>query len=85
MAASGGLHPGDFEAVLNALGEDILIQCGGSLLGHPDGVEAGVIAIEEAREIYEKGISLKKFVKENPETPLAKAVELWGYGPKIVY
>ena len=29
MAASGGLHPGDFESVLDKLGEDILIQCGG--------------------------------------------------------
>ncbi|MEX0920938.1 MAG: RuBisCO large subunit C-terminal-like domain-containing protein, partial [Candidatus Pacearchaeota archaeon] len=85
MTASGGLHPGDFEAVLDTLGEDIIIQCGGGLLGHPDGVEAGVIAIEEARTIYEKGVSLRKFVKENPETPLAKAVEHWGYGPKIVY
>ena len=44
MAASGGLHPGDFEAILDALGEDILIQCGGGLLGHPKGVEAGVVA-----------------------------------------
>ncbi|MEX0920200.1 MAG: RuBisCO large subunit C-terminal-like domain-containing protein [Candidatus Pacearchaeota archaeon] len=85
MTASGGLHPGDFEAVLKELGSDILIQCGGGLLGHPNGVEAGVIAIEEARTIYEEGISLRKFVKENPETPLAKAVEHWGYGPKIVY
>lgn len=85
MTASGGLHPGDFEAVLDALGEDVLIQCGGGLLGHPDGIEAGVEAIEQAREIHEKGIKLRKFVKENPETSLAKAVDHWGYGPKIVY
>lgn len=85
MVASGGLHPGDFEAVLTKLGEDIIIQCGGGLLGHPDGVKAGVVAIEEARSIYEKGISVKKFVKENPESALAKAIEHWGYGPKIVY
>lgn len=85
MTASGGIHPGDFETVLNDLGQDIIIQCGGGLLGHPDGIEAGVIAIEEARTIYEKGIPLRKFVKENPETSLAKAVKHWGYGPKIVY
>ncbi|MEK6926272.1 MAG: RuBisCO large subunit C-terminal-like domain-containing protein [Nanoarchaeota archaeon] len=85
MAASGGLHPGDFEAVLSALGDDIIIQCGGGLLGHPDGIEAGVKAIEQARDIYYKKIPLKKFVKENPDSELAKAVELWGYGPRIVY
>ncbi|MDP3966539.1 MAG: RuBisCO large subunit C-terminal-like domain-containing protein [archaeon] len=85
MVASGGLHPGDFESVLSKLGEDIIIQCGGGLLGHPDGVEAGVIAIEEARAIYEKGISVRKFVKDHPESSLAHAVKHWGYGPKIVY
>jgi len=83
--ASGGLHPGDIEAVLDELGNDILIQCGGGLLGHPQGVEAGVMAIEEAREIYFQNVPLRKFVKDNPETPLAKAVEHWGYGPKIIY
>ncbi len=85
MTASGGLHPGDFESVLGALGEDIIIQCGGGLLGHPEGVEAGVVAIEEARTIYESNIPIRKFVKDNPSSPLAIAVKHWGYGPKIVY
>lgn len=85
MTASGGLHPGDFEVILKELGEDIIIQCGGGLLGHPNGVEAGVIAIEEARKTYEKKIPIKKFVKENPNSELAVAVKHWGYGPKIVY
>lgn len=85
MTASGGLHPGDFETVLSELGEDVIIQCGGGLLGHPNGVEAGVIAIEQARDLYEKKIPLKKWVKENPDSELAAAIRLWGYGPKIVY
>lgn len=85
MTASGGLHPGDFETVLNELGEDIIIQCGGGLLGHPDGPAAGAIAIEEARDIYALGVPLRKWVKENPQSALAKAVDLWGYGPRIVY
>src|SRR3989344_3785652 len=85
MTASGGLHPGDFEEVLNKLGDDIIIQFGGGLLGHPDGVEAGVKAIEQARDIYYKKIPLKKFVKENPKSELASAVKLWGYGPRVVY
>ena len=85
MTASGGLHPGDFEVILKELGDDILIQCGGGLLGHPNGVAAGVIAIEQARDIYYKKIPIKKFVKQNPDSELAVAVKHWGYGPKIVY
>lgn len=85
MTASGGLHPGDFEAVLKELGEDIIIQCGGGLLGHPQGVERGVEAIEEARELYEKDEDLRKWIKKYPESALAAAIELWGYGPRIVY
>lgn len=85
MTASGGLHPGDFEFVLDKLGEDIILQCGGGLLGHPEGIEAGVIAIEQARDLSMSNISIKKFVKENPKSKLAIAIKHWGYGPKIVY
>ncbi|HLD97733.1 MAG TPA: RuBisCO large subunit C-terminal-like domain-containing protein [Candidatus Nanoarchaeia archaeon] len=85
MVASGGLHPGDFETVLKGLGDDIIIQCGGGLLGHPWGVEAGVKAIEQARDAWLKKIPLKKYVKDNPQSELTEAIRLWGYGPKIVY
>lgn len=85
MTASGGLHPGDFEMILNKLGENIIIQCGGGVLGHPKGIKAGVIAAQQACDIYEIGISLKDFVKKENCSELASAVELWGYGPRIVY
>ena len=85
MTASGGLHPGDLEAVIKILGEDLIIQCGGGLLGHPEGPEAGVIAIEQARIAVMKNIPIKDWVKNHPHSPLAKAVEHWGYGPKIIY
>ena len=85
MTASGGLHPGDIEIVLKELGENIIMQFGGGLLGHPEGIEAGVKSIEQALEAYEKKIPLKKFVEQNPNSELASAIKLWGYGPKIVY
>ncbi len=85
MTASGGLHPGDFEYIFKSLGEDIIIQCGGGLLGHPDGIEAGVIAIEEARDAVMSGMHLEDFVKKHPFSPLARAIKHWGYGPRIVY
>ena len=61
MTASGGLHPGDFESVLGKLGQDIIIQCGGGVLGHPKGIKSGVIAAQQARKIFERGSRLKKF------------------------
>ncbi len=85
MTASGGLHPGDFEDILKKLGEDIIIQCGGGVLGHPDGVEAGVIAAQQAREIFEEKIPLRDFVKREDCSELASAVKEWGFGPRIVY
>lgn len=85
MTASGGLHPGDFEGVLNALGSNIIIQCGGGVLGHPKGIKAGVIAAQQAREIYYRKISLRDFVKKENCSELADAVREWGYGPRIVY
>ena len=62
-----------------------MLQCGGGLLGHPGGVEAGVMAIEQAREIAMQGIPIREWVKQNPDSELAEAVKFWGYGPKIVY
>lgn len=83
--ASGGLHPGVVGKVVAALGPDIFIQLGGGVLGHPDGIHAGVEAALQARRAAANGVSAEKFVKSNPHSPLAKAVKLWGYGPKIVY
>ena len=85
MTASGGLHPGDFEIVLDKLGEDIIIQCGGGVLGHPKGIKSGIIAAQQARDIYEKGINLKDFIHKENCSELASAIDNWGYGPRIVY
>jgi ribulose-bisphosphate carboxylase large chain len=85
MTASGGLHPGDFETVLSELGNDLIVQCGGGVLGHPQGVKPGAIAVEQARDIYYKKIPIRKWVKKESCSELAAAVKLWGYGPKIVY
>ncbi len=85
MTASGGLHPGDFEVILDTLGSDVIIQCGGGILGHPKGIKAGVIAAQQARDIYYKKIKIKDFVKKEDCSELADAVREWGYGPRIVY
>lgn len=83
--ASGGLHPGVLDTVVNKLGHDIFIQLGGGVLGHPGGAERGVEAAIEARKAIMAGQTIKEFVKANPKSALAEAVAKWGTEPKIVY
>lgn len=82
--ASGGLHPGTVPAVLQQLGEDIMLQCGGGVLGHPWGIEAGVEAVLQAKEIALGRGSIDEWIMENPDSALAKAAQHWGFDPRIV-
>lgn len=82
--ASGGLHPGSVETVIQQLGEDIILQAGGGVLGHPWGIEAGVEAMVQARDLALQRIDVKDWITKNPDTALAKAADHWGFGPKIV-
>jgi len=82
--ASGGLHPGSVETVIQQLGEDIMLQAGGGTLGHPWGIEAGVEAMVQARDLAMQRIDTKDWISKNPDSALAKAADHWGFGPKIV-
>jgi ribulose-bisphosphate carboxylase large chain len=82
--ASGGLHPGSVETVMKQLGEDIMLQAGGGVLGHPWGIEAGVEAMVQAKDLAMQRIDVHEWIKANPDTALAKAADHWGFGPKIV-
>lgn len=54
--ASGGLHAGTIGDSITQLGENLIIQAGGGTLGHPWGIEAGVEAMVQARDLaMEKG------------------------------
>lgn len=83
--ASGGLHPGTIGESITKLGEDIVIQAGGGVLGHPWGIEAGVEAMVQARDIAMERGDLKKWILDNPDSALAKASSVWGFDPRIVY
>ncbi|MEM1998804.1 MAG: RuBisCO large subunit C-terminal-like domain-containing protein, partial [Archaeoglobaceae archaeon] len=63
------------------LGKDIVLQIGGGVLGHPDGARAGAIAVRQALEAIELGISVEEFAKSHKE--LSRAIEKWGTGIKI--
>ena len=54
---------------------------GSGVLSHPWGIEVVVQARDLAMERKDK----KEWIKEYPDTALAKAAQHWGFGPKIVY
>ena len=74
--ASGGLHPGVIDQLIDALGTDICIQAGGGIHGHPDGTHAGAKALRQSVEASLDGVSLERYAEDHPE--LATALEKWG-------
>ena len=74
--ASGGLHPGLIPKLIEIFGNDVVLQFGGGCHGHPKGTKAGAMAIRQALEAYEKGISLKEYAKYHDELKIA--LEEWG-------
>ncbi|MFA9416944.1 type III ribulose-bisphosphate carboxylase [Natrinema sp. HArc-T2] len=74
--ASGGLHPGVVDQLLEALGTDIIVQAGGGIHGHPDGTHAGAKALRQSVEASMAGESLESYAEDHTE--LATALEKWG-------
>jgi ribulose-bisphosphate carboxylase large chain len=74
---SGGLHPGLIPYLIKLLGKDIVIQVGGGISGHPDGVRAGASAVRQSIDAAMKGIPLREHAKKHPE--LKSALDMWGY------
>lgn len=74
--ASGGIHPGIVPINIKLLGNDIMINAGGGIHGHPWGTRAGAKAMKQAIEATMKGIPLEEYAKDHPE--LKAALEKWG-------
>ncbi|MBN1374132.1 type III ribulose-bisphosphate carboxylase [Candidatus Dojkabacteria bacterium] len=75
--ASGGLHPGHIEALVNILGNDIIMNFGGGIHGHPDGTYKGARAARQAIDAVMEGILLPEYAKTHKE--LDNALLQWGY------
>jgi len=73
--SSGGLHPALVPDIISLFGNDVIIQAGGGVHGHPDGTKAGAKALRDAIDAVISGIRLENF--ESVE--LRKALEKWGY------
>jgi len=73
--ASGGLHPGLVPKLYNALGNDLIINFGGGLWGHPQSPAAGARAIRQSLDAALKGIPLAKYAESHEE--LRAALKKW--------
>jgi len=72
---SGGLHPGKIPPLVKAMGNDIIIQMGGGIHGHPLGTRHGAIAARQSLDATVKGIPLKYAAMKHFE--LALALRKW--------
>lgn len=74
--ASGGLSPLQIPDVIKTFGNDVIIQAGGGVHGHPQGTFEGARAMREAEDAALKKIPLKEYAKLH--TPLMQAIKKWG-------
>lgn len=74
---SGGLHPGLVPYLIRTLGNDIIVQAGGGVHGHPDGTTAGAAAMRQAIDASMKKIPLSTYTRTHEE--LALAIKKWGH------
>ncbi|MEM7813887.1 MAG: type III ribulose-bisphosphate carboxylase [Candidatus Aenigmatarchaeota archaeon] len=75
--ASGGLQPGLVPQLMKTFGNDnIILQFGGGIHGHPLGTRAGAMAVRQALDAALLKIPLKEYAKSHSE--LAVALEHWG-------
>jgi len=73
--ASGGLHPRLVPALLETFGNDVVIQAGGGIHGHPGGTVAGARAMRQAVDAVLEGISLDAYARSYVE--LKVALDKW--------
>jgi ribulose-bisphosphate carboxylase large chain len=75
--SSGGLHPGLVPYVMKLLGNNIVVQAGGGIDGHPKGVREGAQAMRQAIEATMQGYSLETYAKNH--VALKNALDYWGF------
>ena len=73
--ASGGLHPGLVPALMKTFGNDVVLQAGGGIHGHPYGTASGAKAMRQAVEAILEGKNLAEYANNYKE--LASALNHW--------
>jgi len=75
--ASGGVYPGLVSQIMKAMGNNIVLQAGGGIHGHPQGTRAGAIAMRQAVDAVMKHKTLKDYSKNHEE--LKEVLGKFGY------
>jgi ribulose-bisphosphate carboxylase large chain len=73
--ASGGLHPRLVPELIKTFGNDVVLQAGGGIHGHPNGTVAGAKAMRQAVDACLELRSLTDYAKSHRE--LAAALKQW--------
>jgi ribulose-bisphosphate carboxylase large chain len=73
---SGGVYPGLIDKIVAASGNNVQIQAGGGVAGHPGGVRKGAMGMSQAVDAAFAGIPLSEYAKTHEELKIA--LERWG-------
>lgn len=73
---SAGIHPGLVPQLVRDFGDNLVINAGGGIFGHPDGPVHGVQAFRAAIEATVNHVSLTEASLSSQ--PLKRAIEQWG-------
>jgi 2,3-diketo-5-methylthiopentyl-1-phosphate enolase len=77
----GGVYQGLVPLMVELLGHDWIVACGGAIYGHPGGGTAGARAVRQAVDATMAGIPLAEAANDPTNAELKAAVEKWGiYG-----
>lgn len=74
--ASGGLHPGIVDSLLDATGPEVMVQAGGGIHGHPNGTREGAKALRAATEAWVAGETPEERAEQSDA--LRVALDKWG-------
>jgi len=73
--ASGGVYPAIVPKIIEFMGNDVVLQAGGGIHGHPFGTEAGARAMRQAVSASMKKIPLGEYAKTHVE--LEESLKKW--------
>lgn len=74
---SCGSHPGLVHSTVYNFGNDLMMNVGGAITGHPLGIEAGAKAFRQAFDCLNANEPIDKYMLNKPE--LKSAIEKWGF------
>ncbi|WP_127586593.1 2,3-diketo-5-methylthiopentyl-1-phosphate enolase [Paenibacillus koleovorans] len=75
---SAGIHPGLVPLILRDFGQDVVVNAGGGIHGHPMGTAAGGRAFRQAIQAASQSVKLADAAAQADNLELKTALELWG-------